>query len=102
MERVAVGAMVRVPLGGRRVRGFIVEVREHRDGKLKPLSSISGQAEVFDAALLTSLEWGAGHYVAPLSVLLQRAAPPNLPRSKGQSVDEAVPEPGDHPAARGT
>lgn len=35
---------------------------------------------MFDARLLQTLRWAAQHYVAPLSVMLRRAAPPNLPR----------------------
>jgi primosomal protein N' (replication factor Y) len=36
---------------------------------------------VFDQDLLKTLQWAATHYVAPLAVLMERAAPPNLPVS---------------------
>lgn len=35
---------------------------------------------MFEPELLQTLEWAAIHYVAPLSVLLGKATPPNLPR----------------------
>jgi primosomal protein N' (replication factor Y) (superfamily II helicase) len=73
------GAVVRVPLGGRRVKGFVVEVDEAPDRPLKPLVGMSGEVPRFDQALLHTLLWAAQHYVAPVSVLLERTSPPNLP-----------------------
>ncbi len=75
-----VGRIVRIPLSGRRVRGWVVEVDGEREGELKPLVAVSGDAPVFDLELLKTLEWAAMHYVAPLPVLLSKATPPNLPR----------------------
>lgn len=36
---------------------------------------------VFDERTLITLRWAAKHYIAPVSVLLAKSAPPNLPRS---------------------
>ncbi|HSM44078.1 MAG TPA: hypothetical protein VK969_03590 [Acidimicrobiia bacterium] len=83
------GSIVRVPLSGRRVRGWVVEIALERAGKLKEIAGISGSAAVFDDALLNSLLWTARHYVAPVSTLLGRASPPNLPRR----IPEAPPVP---------
>lgn len=96
-----VGRIVRAPLGGRRVRGWVVEATdEHRDG-LKEISGVSGDLAIFDERLLEALIWAAKHYVAPVSVLLARAGPPNLP--KGPLAREEVPMPpasdGGHPLA---
>jgi primosomal protein N' len=75
-----VGSLVRVPLAGRRVRGWVVETTTRpRDG-LKEIASISGSLPVFDSGLAASLHWAAGHYVAPYPVVLAKATPPNLPR----------------------
>lgn len=74
-----VGRIVRVSLGGRRVRGWIVEIANEHPGKLKDLAGISGEESVFGVEMLQTLEWAANHYVAPLSVLLTKATPPNLP-----------------------
>jgi len=84
---VVVGSIVRVPLSGRKVRGFVVEVDGPRDSKLKDIVSLSSQIPIFDSELLKSLRWAASHYVAPVSVLLDRASPPNLP------LKELTPEP---------
>jgi primosomal protein N' (replication factor Y) len=76
---LSVGSIVRVPLSGRRVRGWVVEVTEDHAGDLKEVAGISGETPVFDPALLETLTWAARHYVAPMSTLLKRATPPNLP-----------------------
>lgn len=79
-DDVHIGSIVRVPLSGRRVRGWVVERSDGREGKLKDIAAVSGAAPVFDERMLGSLLWAAHHYVAPVPVLLARASPPNLPR----------------------
>ncbi|MBI5158133.1 MAG: hypothetical protein HZA58_09030 [Acidimicrobiia bacterium] len=77
---VEVGSLVRVPLGGRRVRGWVVAVEEPLRPRLRPVLAVSGNLPVFDAALLGVLRWAALHYVAPLAAVLAKTTPPNLPR----------------------
>jgi len=84
-----VGSIVRVPLSGRRVRGWVVEIADKETERLKEVAGISGWGPVFDTALLQSLRWAAQHYIAPVATLLGRATPPNLPRS----VPESPPPP---------
>lgn len=79
---VDIGSIVRVPLSGRRVRGWVAELVEDREGSLKEISGVSGSRPVFDEPLMKSLIWAARHYVAPVSVLFGRATPPNLPRAE--------------------
>lgn len=76
-----VGAIVRVPLGGRRVRGWVVSAGEPERPRLKEVIAVSGDIPVFDLRLLEVLRWAASRYVAPLAALLAKATPPNLPRS---------------------
>ena len=73
------GRLVRIPLGGRRVRGFVIEVEPNRRSSTKDILAVSGGQPIFDAALLQSLRWASNYYVAPLSVVLEKAAPPTLP-----------------------
>lgn len=77
---LGVGSIVRIPLSGRRVRGWVVEMVDHREGNLKDIAGISGSMPVFDFDLLETVRWAARHYVAPVSILLARTTPPNLPR----------------------
>jgi len=81
-QTLETGSIVRVPLSGRRVRGGVVETSGPRQGKLKEVAGVSAEMPVFDAELLAGLMWAADHYVAPLSVLLAKASPPNLPRRR--------------------
>lgn len=76
---LSVGSIVRVPLGGRRVRGYVTGVRAGEAKGLKPVIRVSSKVPVFDAPLLETLRAIAVHYVAPLSVVLAKSAPPNLP-----------------------
>ena len=84
---IGVGSIVRVPLGGRRVRGYVVEMADRSPDRLKEIGALSGDARVFDEKLLQSLAWAAGHYVGPLPVLLDKAAPPTLPGSPPEPVE---------------
>lgn len=77
---MSVGSVVRVPLGGRRVRGWVTSIRsESREG-LKQIIGVSGAHPVFTDELLQTLRWASIHYVSPLAAMLPKAAPPNLPR----------------------
>lgn len=96
--KLTIGSMVRVPLGGRRVGGFVVSVDESPDDGLKPIAAMSGAVPVFDAATLEVMRWAAHHYVAPLSVLLARCSPPNLPPAAGPAPG-TEPMPESHPLA---
>lgn len=83
---VSVGSVVRVPLGVRRVRGFVVGTRLGDTAALKEIIAVSGDYPVFDEQLLRTLRWAALHYVAPQATLLGRAAPANLPRGKAPMI----------------
>lgn len=95
LPEIDIGDMVRVPLGGRKVRGYVTDVSDGTpERSLRPIASRSGNRGTFDAAMLRSLRWAATHYVAPLSTVLARCAPPNLPRRKPHIHEDAVREVG--------
>jgi primosomal protein N' (replication factor Y) len=77
---VEIGSVVRVPLGGRRVRGYVVGLEERSRAGLREILSRSGDLPVFSRRMLEVMRWAAIHYVAPLATLLGKAAPPNAPR----------------------
>jgi primosomal protein N' (replication factor Y) len=79
---VEIGSVVRVPLGGRRVRGYVVGFEERSRGGLREILSRSGDLPVFGRRMLEVMRWAAIHYVAPLATLLGKAAPPNAPRRR--------------------
>ncbi len=78
---IGVGSRVRVRVSNRRTKGFVTAVFEAEGSRrLLPLDGLSGSIPSFDAAMLETLRWAATHYVAPLSVLLKRTIPPNIPK----------------------
>jgi primosomal protein N' (replication factor Y) len=93
----AIGSLVRVPLSGRRVRGWVVEIGEGPERALKEIAGISGAAPVFDGDQLRSLLWMATHYVAPVPVVLAKATPPNLPRRVEATTSAVSAARSDHP-----
>jgi primosomal protein N' (replication factor Y) (superfamily II helicase) len=105
--RIQIGSLVRVPLGGRRVRGYVVEIGERPPERLKPIAGISGRMPVFDRPLRDALVWAAHYYVAPVAVMLERAAPPNLPAQPPASLPAQppanlpTPPPADPPSGTG-
>jgi primosomal protein N' (replication factor Y) len=75
-DRVRVGTQVRIPLGGRRVAGWVVaDVSDPPAGvTLKPLAGVRGwgpPAEVVELA-----RWAAWRWAGPVSSLLGTASPP--------------------------
>ena len=109
LSDLAVGDIVRVPLGGRRTRGYVTGIREEEpDRPLRPIASRSGRQGVFNEVMLESLRWVASHYVAPLSTVLARCAPPNLPRKQprnhesfGRAINGPLTEGGERQVAGG-
>lgn len=83
---LTVGAVVRVPLGGRRVRGWVVALGEPPRPRLREILARSGEVAVFDRALLGVLRWAAMHYVSPVSAMLAKATPPNLARGAAAPI----------------
>lgn len=81
---------MRVPLGGRRVRGWVVSSGEPDRVRLRDVLGVSGDLPVFDRHLLDVLRWAASRYVAPLSSLLAKATPPNLPRQREFTAEPPI------------
>ena len=101
-DKTRPGSKVRVPLGGGYTHGYVVERGDGSPRELKPISSVSGDLPVFDAALLSVCRWAAHYYVSPLSTILARTAPPNAPRAPACPVPLPSPPPADpeHPVFR--
>ena len=77
LGKVRVGVPVAVPLGHRRVVGYVVGTPAHTDyeGDLRPIDGVLGTA-VFDEHALQVAGWIASEYVAPLSEALKLFLPP--------------------------
>ncbi len=83
-EETSVGSIVRIPLAGRRVRGYVVELEplpsETNPSRLKEIGSVSSPIPAFGESMLPLLRWAADHYMAPLAGILAKTGPPNLPK----------------------
>lgn len=76
------GAVVRVPLHGRRVRGWVVGAADAAGAPsdLQDVAGVSGSGLVFDAALLGAARAMARRSVHPLSAFLRLMTPPTMGR----------------------
>lgn len=93
-DRAVLGAVVRVPLHGRRVGGWIVDgdVEPAAGVALRPLAKVSGLGP--DAEILDLSSWGAWRWAGRRSALLRTASPPK--------VVTGLPAPGRVPPVEGT
>jgi len=80
VQPISVGQIVRVPLGRRVVRGWVVGVGDEDPSNLKAIKAVSSSVAIFTGTLLRTLTWAAWYYVAPVAAMLPRSGPPNLPR----------------------
>jgi len=89
---VRVGTIVRVPLHGRRVRGWVVAdgvEPEARRSELRPLAKVASAGPPPEVVELC--RWAAWRYAGPLPLLLRSASPPNVvPPAGDPEVHTAV------------
>lgn len=99
--RLTVGSIVRVPLRGRRVRGWVVDLRDGEPPEgAQPLLAASGRAPVFDRPLLAAAAELARRYVHPLAAFLHVITPPRLGRARAGGGPAGPGPPGAAPAPR--
>ena len=83
---VDVGDRVRIRVSGRRLRGYVTaRISEPPTRTLAPVDGVVGTLPSFGERELPLLRWAATHYVSPLSIILKRTTPPNVPR--GQAAE---------------
>jgi primosomal protein N' (replication factor Y) (superfamily II helicase) len=103
-DLVRVGTIVRVPLHGRRVRGWVVadDVEPEADpSQLRPLAKVVSAGPSADVVALC--QWTAWRYAGPVALVLRAASPPNVvPASVEAERDTAVFPPVTLPASLAT
>lgn len=76
---VEVGSMVSVPLGNRRVTGYVIDVVEASGTNgLKVIERVLDPVPVFLSADLKFLQWAANYYCCPLGEVLKNALPAGI------------------------
>ena len=75
----AVGSLVRIPFGGRRVRGIVVAIRERiTERALEEISGAVTTVPLMPAPVLELYEWLAERYVTPRGKAFARVVPPRV------------------------
>lgn len=99
-EGARVGSVVRVPVRGRRLRGWIVEIRDVEEPPSGTLdvAGLSGRGPVFDEALLGVARLLARRGVQPLASFLRLFTPPRLGRPVAPPTRATDPSPRAAPA----
>ncbi|HWC32622.1 MAG TPA: hypothetical protein VG709_05785, partial [Actinomycetota bacterium] len=76
---VRVGSLVRVPFGGRKVRGIVVDVAVRvAEREVEPIVNVSFARPVAPAPLPELYEWLARRYAVPRGRAYERAVPPRV------------------------
>lgn len=83
-ERVTVGTLVRVPLQGRKVRGWVVAVSDTptTDAALRPVAAVVTDVPVASPTTLRLAAWAARDYAGSTASVLSWATPAPLPRGR--------------------
>ena len=83
------GALVRVRLAGRALRGIVIDVVATSDvarEKLQPVREVMHDVPALSDDLLHMAEFVATYYQEPLGLVLAQMVPPHVAGSKGSSV----------------
>lgn len=76
LGRVAVGSVVRVPLHGRRMRGYVRDLLDEAAvASPSALSALVSPEPVFSPDTIALADWTAGRYVATTGAVLHQAVP---------------------------
>ncbi len=89
---VAVGTIVRVPLAGRRIRGWVIGddvVPEAGVDRLLPIAKVVGAGP--PAEVISLCEWAVWRWAGPVALVMRAASPPNSVRAPGPSVAALTP-----------
>lgn len=90
---VGVGSLVRVPLRGRRMRGWVIEVGEGPAPveNVQNIAAVSGPGPLLDHQLIEVARNLARRYVHPVSSFLRLFTPPQVGRGR-KRFSQTVPE----------
>ncbi|MFP5352773.1 MAG: primosomal protein N' [Actinomycetota bacterium] len=78
-SKVTVGSLVRVPFGGRTVRGIVTSLaREHPERELERVRSVQLHAPVAPPPMPELFRWVAERYVVPQAKSFGKAVPPRV------------------------
>lgn len=78
-SKVGVGSLVRIPFGGRNVRGIVTDIdRKPSDRELEPVKSVPLHAPVAAPPMPELFRWMAQRYLVPRAKAFDKAVPPRV------------------------
>jgi primosomal protein N' (replication factor Y) len=86
--KVDVGTLVRIPFGGRRVRGIVVELAESPDGSLEEIAGVVIPVPLARPPMVELLDWISSRYVSPKGQTYVRMVPPRVRATKRERIDD--------------
>ena len=92
VAKVDVGTLVRVPLGGRRVRGVVVELERSSDDSLEEIAGVVIPVPLARPPLIELLDWISSRYLSPKGQTYGRIVPPRVRASRPEETSEPVVE----------
>ena len=97
--RVSVGSLIRVPFGGRKVRGIVTGLRRAETAReLAPIASATLSVPVAPEPMPELYGWVARRYAAPRGRAFERAVPPRVRVAKTEVVPLQAPDQNGAPA----
>lgn len=84
------GVSVEVPLRGKRVQGFVVEVKESTQFQVKPISRLLSNGPVITLNLFELAVWIARYYVCPLGKVLKTMLPAGVRKNTQERLPMKV------------
>ena len=91
-SKVEVGSLVRIPLGGRRVRGVVVEFSDGPGDALEEISGLVIPVPLARPPLVELLDWISTRYVSPKGQTYARIVPPRVRAARPETAGSATPE----------
>ena len=94
--KIEAGSLVRVPLGGRKVRGVVVEVGSGSEGQtLEEVAGVVIPVPMAPPPMTELLDWMSERYISPKGQTYARVVPPRVRAKRpetGESVDAEEPK----------
>lgn len=82
---IEVGSLVRIPLGGRRVRGLVVEMGETTEETLEEIAGVVIPVPLAGRPLIELLDWISTRYVSPKGQTYARIVPPRVRAARAET-----------------
>lgn len=92
--KVEAGTLVRIPFGGRRVRGIVVALEGSTEEELEEIAGVVIPVPIARPPMIELLDWISARYVSPQGQTYARVVPPRVRATREATADEpAIDEP---------